>query len=767
MGFLKRLSPKHAGPVHAPAAKPTPRPAPKPTPRPVVADRFDSGRTSYAKLGVQESPAVAPRAAPATTTSPAGGAVPANYHGPIGPTPYGPLGSSGAEAHRIAELARTDPQGALSELHTLVEDYGSSPDFTRELLAGTQDTVAGILRTTFGPTISAEGSSRPDGEAIAGQLISIASLAGPEASAALGRAVAAAGPEAVGALGDALDDAGPASLNLAAASAEALRAAGWVDQAERLGDIAADGLQSLREDFEDAQEEVNGLNADLSYFVSQYGPGLPPEDLDRAIQTYKDEHAEAYARYEQTGAALAAQLQTVGAALAEGDGVPSGDLRDEAARVYGLLPGLGQTQAGRQELAAALIDQGEGRPSFLDQASDYADTLDGDEKDAWLEGTRGAVISAAGTGAAAYARGEGLDQAAPLFEGLQHNAGLLGIDPAHLQDVTDGFTELAEAESPEAIAEATRSLGITFDAFSELGPESGLGQSLRGLGAVVGAFSSIVSAGDFPEQPLDQQVKYVADTLNVGVGGSKLVFEALEGAGTIAEGSRLASLASGAGRVLGPAGIVLTGVTAVIDGITAVNAFQEGRYTEGAAASANALGGATLAITGVLVAAGIGSEAVPVVGTIVGSVLLAAGFGLSLFGRAEEASRLEGPAQHFLETAGVPEDIAHELRNTDPSGRGAGLLFQDVAERLGVTPREFFDYLRTLPADDVKRIVEAAHEVIPNDGDEWRETADNDETAGTEHPYRGGVTVEAAHSVTGFAHWLEHQGFEVPGASLS
>ena len=119
------------------------------------------------------------------------------------------------------------------------------------------------------------------------------------------------------------------------------------------------------------------------------------------------------------------------------------------------------------------------------------------------------------------------------------------------------------------------------------------------------------------------------------------------------------------------------------------------------------------------------SNAVPVAGTVIGGLLLAAGFGLSLFAGSRETSQNEGPVNDFLRDAGLSPRLAEELSNHDAQGRPVGPVLTELAKRLGMRPTELTRYLDTLDEHTIKLIVEAAHGVDPNEEGVYPQTGDD------------------------------------------
>jgi hypothetical protein len=184
----------------------------------------------------------------------------------------------------------------------------------------------------------------------------------------------------------------------------------------------------------------------------------------------------------------------------------------------------------------------------------------------------------------------------------------------------------------------------------------------------------------------------------VGVDGGLLAMEVIGRANPLSKLVMLGkSVSAGAGAV-----------SAVMDGISAVQAFRDGRNAEGVASSSSAVGGAILAAAAFSAAAG--AQVIPVAGQVIGVVLVVGGTVAKWTIEERRASKaehqIEDDAQAFLEAAGVDHASADELSDLlRKDGRNVGPFIQQVAKALGKSPTELFETLQGLKAEDLKDFV--------------------------------------------------------------
>ncbi|MBX7102269.1 MAG: hypothetical protein K1X89_31420, partial [Myxococcaceae bacterium] len=625
-----------------------------------------------------------------------------------------------ADATTLAQTLETDGREAtVAQLQELVAAH---PERARGLLLAARDTIANLIdRSSLVSRFDLTNppSTPEEQQHILTELGELhASLNGPAGDAltdaiALGPTVPpfttslypATAPQIASRISDNLQALGGAQSPFARALAGAYARNGDYVSAKVVQDgitaLAAEPLAQVveaREAFTDAKKETDVLDEQLGFFVQQYGPGLTQDQLLQAIDAFKEEHHDAYAALDEAATQLAQSLQTATDAL--GPLTPGVPLPVQLTLGFAVLPELGQTPAGQDALAAALIDQGQGKPTFLDAAQTFAASppalIVGDAA-TYRQDLGEALVRAAGVGVSAT---RGTPEQRAVLEGLQRNASVLGLSPSELRPVTDGLEEIAAARTHEQASLAIEGFSRTLDGLGALRAETALGQLFRGLGV------GLLAVGNARYQPKNvrDQVTLAASQLQVATGGGELVL----GLATheVAEGSRLFNLARGLGAETAGLNVVL----GVVDGINAVDAFRSGENLEGAAFSFKSAGALTLGVAGILTATGIGAEAIPGVGTVIGTGLIITGLVIGLFAadheaeeeREEAISEAEEEGQRFLEGAGLSEGTAKALSQLDGEGHGRGPAVAAAAEQLGVTPHDIYRYLERVSPEDAE-----------------------------------------------------------------
>lgn len=140
------------------------------------------------------------------------------------------------------------------------------------------------------------------------------------------------------------------------------------------------------------------------------------------------------------------------------------------------------------------------------------------------------------------------------------------------------------------------------------------------------------------------------------------------------------------------------------DAYNIADSIKKGDYASAGFSGASAVGGALMIFGGPV---GVGVGAVIVGASIIGELL---------WTKHENSVKYESDgARAFLQGAGINPDLANELINNDSDGRSPAPVFTALAEKLGVDPKEYFDYLSKLPPDRAKQLMEYAHGVDPDD----------------------------------------------------
>lgn len=617
------------------------------------------------------------------------------------------------------------PQAAASTLQTLLHEHANDQDYQGLLLTSTRPVVRSIVSNASEPAplgaLPGGNSLTDEGKAALGSLAAAYRDLQPAQQTALAGAIASSTSAVLLATGTSayqlsqtLAEGGVDNLALLRGLAGAYRTQGNqadATTADRIADGVANAqlskLAGVRGDYEGAKKTVDALNEELGYLVNEYKDGLPVEQLNAAIADFREKHKAEYEAFDHAAAALGEALTAAGPAIAS---YPAGQLPDEVKACLSLVPSLAGTPAGKDAIAGALIDQGEGRPTFLDGIKAYSDGLGEEEKKTYLEGVQGALLEglSAGQGTVDDAHRHA------LYAGLEKNAAVLGLEPEQTHELTESLEAVASATTPEQINQSLDALSRTFEGSGAAAGNTRLGQLFRV--AALGALATGVARAD--PQNAKERVAAFANGLSLDAGSAQLALDVI--GHRASEGSSLARFAEGGAKWAGRTVAGANAVLAVVDALRSVEAFSEGKPVEGTSAALIATGetvlaGATLAEG--LVAAGVLAEGVPVAGTIAGVCLIVGGIAVSLLGGGDEekAHEFEDSGETFLKAAGLRDDIAHELSRRSDGGDGSGKALEFVANRLGYTTEELFAKLNTLDADTVAEVRDDAFSALNAD----------------------------------------------------
>lgn len=677
-----------------------------------------------------------------TTTRPAGAAnlVPSDA----------PVSAAEQQASTDAEAVRTEleksPQAAAEKLANLLE-ANRDPGYQASLIADADDVITDLARRA---TAEEGRPGKDDLQSLVDKLCDAGDACQPEQARALSDAFAAGLPD--GNLGDDDDELGGVLRRAVSAGhgaqfgvelAQSLKAAGKGQTALEAAKFTYQGIHDARNDFEKARDDVNKLLQDVNGIAQDLAAaGRSPQEIADVITDFKKRHADAFQKFEDTGARLSATLKGAGAAL-EGEPIDgaSGDfpplpwglaLRGEAEAVLRDLPDLANTQAGKQAIADALVAQGKGEPSFLDEIPKVADDLregdDGDEKaDAFLDAVAGATLDAAGTTAAAYQQAGHPEMADQVLAGISQNSKLLRVDANALAKITSNLKNVSEARGPEAIRAAYAQLQ---ESTKGLPPKTALG--LKSAGAAFGVLALVTGAPGLSQADLNQKLQYV-----LGAAGTTVQVADVAGtaAGLLQKSSAFVDFAGFAGKAV-------PGLTAAVSALSAIDEFSKGDITSGAADTA-ITAGALLLLT-------------PPPGDVVGAVLIAGGTLVKLFKgffEGEGDGSQEADTKAALIRLGVPEAKAEQLKDLEDGRHYVGQFIGAEAKRLGVSPQSYLTWLTTLPDDKLELVMRTARGIDTDDQGKLK----ND--AGWNDPTFPVTSVETATAV------LVGQGIYPPGTS--
>lgn len=128
-------------------------------------------------------------------------------------------------------------------------------------------------------------------------------------------------------------------------------------------DATLNGVDHLRIDFENVDNEVDRLNDELAQRLAALGPGLTQAQQEEFAQKFKAEHAKAYDKKDKTGATLVAALRDLGEAMDNPNFTPE-ERRNVELQVKASLqeiPRLSETPEGLKFVTDQLAESGKGK----------------------------------------------------------------------------------------------------------------------------------------------------------------------------------------------------------------------------------------------------------------------------------------------------------------------------------------------------------------------------------------------------------------------
>ncbi|HLT30174.1 MAG TPA: hypothetical protein VK013_09020 [Myxococcaceae bacterium] len=503
------------------------------------------------------------------------------------------------------------------------------------------------------------------------------------------------------------------------------------------------------ERLEDLTSSVDAHNADLARLIQDWGPMMGDEELQAAIDAFRDSHP-AYAELEAYAGPALELLNGVHALPPGVSGLDhaedlSARLNDFIERVPDALNNVENGHASVDVLLAS------GDTSILDRIADVAEQVD--DKAGYLEKAGKLLLNHTVEQALAASGTGDLQAVERALASLNRQAGVFGLSPTQMETLTSELGELATASSPEEAAEAMERMNSALDDLRSEGPfsaERSFGLAFRTAGVVLGAIATADAVGDFlDEQSLENAIGVLSNASGLGTSAVELASSVTRNVSLLKGGA--ATTFKVAGQVAGALGAGLSTYEAAL-------AFEAGDPAKGSLHMAQAAG-AVIALAG---STGVG-------------LAIAAGAGIALvqLDRVRASNVMEnGHTQAFLEAAGLSSDVTYHLRNADSGGRSVGPVLNAIAEHLGVEPRDFLQAVGQLSPDEVLLLVEAAHGVDPDDEGRFRIEADSDARVGTPQPHLehqlGGLEAIPPHlqvrpeSIAGLVRFIEANGLDLP-----
>ncbi|NVI97660.1 hypothetical protein HV824_05955 [Myxococcus sp. AM009] len=419
-------------------------------------------------------------------------------------------------------------------------------------------------------------------------------------------------------------------LGFAIALDASLTAAQGEVVASDVRNIAMQGLVAAEGEFEQVAEEVAELQQQLALWLQDMGPAMTDEQRQAALDTFMQQHAEVFARFEQLGGLLTGAATSIDANFMRA-GNEAYD--NHAERILYSSQALGMTRAGSQFFQDMVASANPDQPGLIDHALTLAENSPD-----FAQGAATVWVQALGNHAAELmARGDTASARVLLQGPIGKYAALFGLDESKFQQVLGELdTLLTSAPTTGPAAQAAFQDGLRK--IQDLIGDSRLLSAFGGVALGLATFSFAQSM-EVPED-LGDALKLASDAVGIG---PEIAAVAAKMVGNTSVASWIDNVG---GKVLARFGVG-------IDVVRSIHAFANGNAEMGAALGLQAVGGAVIAFGGP-------------VGWVVGGAMV---IGSALWqGAIEGESDRREAREAFLISAGVPPETAKRLAGA-PDGR--------------------------------------------------------------------------------------------------
>jgi hypothetical protein len=445
--------------------------------------------------------------------------------------------------------------------------------------------------------------------------------------------------------------------------AKALASQGKPEAAAQLREVTRAGLEAVRGDFNAASTDVDRANQELQRIIAEVGPALTDEQKQALIDAHRQKNQHVYDAYETAAKKLAPTMDAY-ATMAEDPAAEPWERELAAQAIKECLPKLGDTEAGSEFIARAIEKQGKGGESAISKAL----AIGKDDQD-FL--TKMSMTISKGMAYVAV-RGARADfDTSKLYAGFAKTGAAFGLDHDKMDQLAGLYARIGPSTPAEELKGINREIGKLTGDIDGFG--SGVrGQALKGIGLALNVGAAVSGVAGSGDKTVAEQIKAAGDLLAAGSDAGNFVLEKF----LKASKSPLLSGINGIG----------TGITAVVDGIQAIQAYKEGR-------GFGALSSGSLALGGVISAAAALGLSVPVGGQIAAAALIVVGVGLK---PAAEREAYEKSKRELFTLANKNGAITQDPALLETFIKSQGDQVSGLA-KLGLLPEQIQQVMRTSP----------------------------------------------------------------------
>lgn len=557
------------------------------------------------------------------------------------------------------------------------------------------------------------------------------------------------------ALGGAVEKGTP---ELTAGVVNQLLATGRVDEANGVMKSVETAINNLQDTIEESTESVAIHSEDLGVLVSQWQPLMTEEQLSAAINNYKSAHPEYTEAINEMDASVISSLRALetfqnteqrfpGSTYSNDVADALNDLFDENEIKLALM----QSQSLPAEMdrlveKAAIIDSSY---NVFTAALDIAGSVDDGQYltetlfTEYFDHTIDNIINKFASKDFKKNRTNYENELSSQLARLKWTANKFGYGSPELNQVFTHYDRLFRITGNQVkteLKELELSIKVLDKSDTDLFEKNNRFYSrFETMGNLLGGIGMVSSISETVQDPDPINLLGIGvDLLDEGVGY-------LQDKNPLSDYLKSKSLHNKA--FLKTSGKVLGGIGFLLDVWSVREDIIKGKYVDAGFTATGAVGGAMMTFGTAAAVTGIGVVLVGV--AIIGQLL---------WDSHQNSERYEKGATAFLRGAGFDQATANRLMNFPAQ------VFGTLAEKLGVEPKDYLNYLKSLPADRLASLSKIAGSINPTSDGTYPENVE-DLTRIT--PYEVTV-VSPPNDFNDLIQWMQQNGFtDAPGMTAS
>ena len=283
---------------------------------------------------------------------------------------------------------------------------------------------------------------------------------------------------------------------------------------------------------------------------------------------------------------------------------------------------------------------------------------------------------------------------------LMGKAKKLGLDADALEELENSFQDMIDSGyNPNSLSTFNQKIN-KVEAFANA---SAIGTGLRTVAFIIASFDVIHNVTNDEEMDAKQVLEIASSAVGLGQAGVALLSK------NVVWKNTAQSILKSTGKGLGIIGLG-------IDAVGMIGDLKEGDYASAGLGALGILGG----VLGFTSFSGVGF-AISIATIVIGMQVQ----------KVKASNVLETKhTEAFLQELGIPQEVAHHLRNADSEGRSIGNVLTAVMKDQHISPEIFLTRLNALNSNQAKNLAEACHGVDPGKNNTLPQTDENAQFAG-------------------------------------